>query len=974
MGAETRPLIGRVPELAGVDRVLEAAEHSPAKVVEVVGELGIGKTRLLEELAARAKDRGFTVHSGRGAELERSYPFGLVVDALDDRLAELDPGALNPLGAEAREQLGAVFPSLARYGAAEEGLGVERYRAHYAIRALLELLARRGKLALILDDVHWSDEASQELLAHLIRRRPDAPLAIALAFRPTQAPDTVAAALHDAERTGGVDRIVLGPLTGTEAEVLLGSDLDADLRAAIYRDGGGNPFYLEQLARASARSHPVSRPASTDPDADAVLPGVPDVVSAALADEFAALRERTRETARAAAVAGEAFGAVFVAEVMEVPVDDVLSELDELIAADVIRAAEPAQFRFRHPIVRRAVYDSAPGAWLVGAHRRAAAALVRRDASVVQRAHHLERSADSGDEDAIAVLIEAAGATMTLAPATAARFYDAALRLLPDGDRGHERRLELLVPLAVALATAGRLERSREIVREILGLLSGGEAEHVEVVAQMAGIDHLLGNYEDANALLDATLERLPPAPSPEGTKLLLELAAGRYFQSDWEGVREHADHARRFATECSERILMAEAGSVLVIAQCALGDAPTAREEVAAAGERIDGLDDAGLAAHLDAGFWLGVAEIHLGRYADAIRHLTRGLDIARRTGQGYMLVQLHSALGSTLVLTGRLDEARQQALEGVEVARLSGVANLIGWAQAAFAWSALRRGELEDAVAAGEEVERLIKDMATPPMTAGVCALAEARVEAGSPEPGRDGLLTAYGGAELPGIEPVFRPWAYELLTRAELAMGEVDAAARWAARSRDQAALLGLGRDAAWALTAHGLVELARGNAADAGARAQEAARLADESASPIHAGRARIVAGDALARGVDREAAAATLEAAHRELGRCGAARYRDEAEEMLRELGRRVRRRGGPHRAGSGVSALTERELEVTKLVAERLTNREIAERLFLSEKTVERHLSRIFKKLGAASRVEVARAFEREDGAAQTSA
>ena len=969
MALESRPLVGRVPELAGLDRVLDAARQPPGNVVEVVGELGIGKTRLLDELAVRAAESGFAVHSGRGAELERSFPFGLVVDALDERLAELDPGALNPLGADARQRLGAVFPALAHYAGTDAGLGVERYRAHYAIRSLLELLAARGRLLLILDDVHWADEASLELLAHLIRRRPDAPLAIALGFRPTQAPEILAAALHDAERTEGVDRVALGPLTGTEADELLG-ELGTDVRRAIYQDSGGNPFYLEQLARASGRTRTRHRPASTDPDVDASLPGVPDVIREALAEEFEELPERTQDVARAAAVVGETFGPASVAEVAGLREEDVLVELDGLIDADLIRPAEPAQFRFRHPVVRRAVYDSAPRAWLVGAHRRAAASLTDEDGSVVLRAHHLERSADSGDEESIGVLAEAAAATLTLAPATAARFYEAALRLLPEDDRTGERRLELLVPLALSLATAGRLQASRAIVGEILGLLPTGQTEHVQVVAQMAAIDHLLGNYLEANALLETTLERLPAAPSSEGTAMLLEMAAGRYFESDWEGMRRHADHARRFATASGEKALLGEAGSVLVIAECALGDAPTALEEVAVAAELIDELDADELAAHLDAGFWLSVAEIHLGRYTDAIRHLKRGLELARRTGQGYMLVQLHSALGSAFALAGWLNEARAQAVEGVEVARLSGVTNLIGWAQAGFAWAALRRGELEDAIVAGEEVERLMKDLATPPMTAGVCALAEARTESGSPELGREGLLSAYGGAELPAIEPVFRPWAYELPTRAELALGDPDAAAGWAGRCRDQAERLGLGRDRAWALTAQAAVELARGEASVAAATAKRAVELAHEASSPIHAGRAGIVAGEALARSGDRGGAKRTLQAAHRELAWCDAARYTDEAEELLRDLGERVRRRGGPHRAGRGMGALTERELDVARLVSERPTNREIAERLFLSEKTVERHMSRIFRKLGVDSRVDVAREFERAVGPA----
>jgi ATP/maltotriose-dependent transcriptional regulator MalT len=973
MGA-ARPLVGRTPELAGVDRVLGAAHSAPATVVQVVGELGIGKTRLLEEVAERAEAQGFDVHSGRGAELERSIPFGLVVDALDRRLAELEPGSLNRLGAETREQLGAVFPALAHLGRPEGGLGVERYRAHYAIGALLELLAARAPLVLLLDDVHWADEASLELLAHMIRRRPEAPLVVALAFRPTQAPHTLTAALHDAERGGGVDRIALGPLTATEADELLGTALDSDLRAAIYSDGGGNPFYLQQLARVSAKPHPVPRAGSTDPSVDASLPGVPDVVVTALADELAALSERSREVARAAAVAGETFNPELIAEIAELSPEDVLSDLDDLIESDLVRPATSGQFRFRHPIVRRAVYDSAPAAWLVGAHSRAADALESRDASLLQRAHHVERFAATGDDDAIAILTQAGHATTVLAPATAARFFEAALKLLPEGDGTGGRRLELLVPLVMAQATAGRLEAGRETVGEILPHLAADQPAHVAAVAQMGAIDHLLGNYEEANALLRATLERLPPAPAAEGAALLLELAAGSYFESDWTGMSEHAEDARRYAQECCRNGYQGEAGSMVALAACALGDAPTAGDELAAAADLIDALDADQLAPHLDASFWLGVGEIHLGRYAKAVRHLERALEISRRTGQGYMLVQLHVGLASTFVLSGRLEKAHAHALDVVEIGRLCEVPNLVAWAHTAYAWAALRMGELGDAIAAGEEVERVMQSLATPPMTAGMCALAEARVEAGSPERGRDGLLAAYHGPELSGMEPIFKPWAYELLTRAELAHGDVEAAAGWAERARDAAAILGLGRDLSWALTASALVALARGEPGEAAAHAREAARLGDESSSPIHAGRARIVLGEALAANDDRDAARGALEEAHRELGGCGAARYKDEAEGLLRQMGERVRRRGGPHRAGRGVEALTERERDVTKLVAERLTNREIAERLYLSEKTVERHMSRIFQKLGVESRVDVARKFERDSGAAETPA
>jgi ATP/maltotriose-dependent transcriptional regulator MalT len=280
-------------------------------------------------------------------------------------------------------------------------------------------------------------------------------------------------------------------------------------------------------------------------------------------------------------------------------------------------------------------------------------------------------------------------------------------------------------------------------------------------------------------------------------------------------------------------------------------------------------------------------------------------------------------------------------------------------------FAWAALRAGDLDAALVAGEDVERLLARWPTVPMMGGICALSEARVEAGAPEHGRDALLAVYGGADLEGIEPIFRPWAYEILTRAELAAERLDAAAEWATRACETAAVLGLGRDRASALTAHAAVALARGDAAAAATTAQEAARVADSSSSPVHAGRARTLAGEALDRAGDRESAVRELVEGHRQLRACGAARYADEAAAVLRRLGRRPPRGGQRREPGEGLAALSEREREVAELVVARLTNREIAARLFVSQKTVERHMHSIFEKLGVDSRVGVARAVER---------
>jgi DNA-binding NarL/FixJ family response regulator len=148
----------------------------------------------------------------------------------------------------------------------------------------------------------------------------------------------------------------------------------------------------------------------------------------------------------------------------------------------------------------------------------------------------------------------------------------------------------------------------------------------------------------------------------------------------------------------------------------------------------------------------------------------------------------------------------------------------------------------------------------------------------------------------------------------------------------------------------------------------------AALADEVGAPVWAAVARTLAGRALAQLGERERAVAELETAAAELQRCGAVRYRDAAERELRRLGHHIHRRTRPGKADAGIESLTERELQISRLVVDRKTNREIAAELYLSQKTIETHLRNIFRKLDADSRVDVARTIERADRLAQANA
>jgi predicted ATPase len=321
-------LVGRESELKLLDRLLDETCEGSSRFVVVTGEPGIGKTSLLGELLRRAEERGCLVLGGRASEMERELPFGLVVDAFDSYLEALDPQRYERLAADELGELASVFPALRSLRATSEepSTATERFRAHHAVRELIERLAVTQPLVLALDDVHWSDGASLELIGHLVRRRPEAAVLVAATFRTGQAGAALSGALEAAILAGEIERVALGPLAPDEAGRLVAMGENGD-REQLYRERGGNPFYLLQLARSAAAGEV---PAGDGDARDAA--GVPSAVTAAIGRELAALPAPVRAFAQAASVAGDPFELDLAIATAAVPEPDALAALDELVA------------------------------------------------------------------------------------------------------------------------------------------------------------------------------------------------------------------------------------------------------------------------------------------------------------------------------------------------------------------------------------------------------------------------------------------------------------------------------------------------------------------------------------------------------------------------------------------------------------------------------------------------------------------
>jgi DNA-binding CsgD family transcriptional regulator/tetratricopeptide (TPR) repeat protein len=968
--AAAEHLIGRAAELSSIDRCVEALEQGRPGAIELVGEPGIGKTRLLAELAARADARGHLVLSGSASELERDLPFWVFVDALDEYLQGLEPWRLDDLDDGVRAELATVFPSLSSLAAGRQVAPQhERYRSHRAVRALLELLATEQPLVLMLDDLHWCDPASIELLGALLHRPPAAPVLLALAARPRQTAERLAAALDRAHRSETLARLELVALTSGEAGELLGEAVAGDHAAVLYEESGGNPFYLQQLARTRKPG------AGTMPIApDLTLGGVevPATVVAALAEELGLLPERARRLLEGAAVAGDPFDPDLAGEAAGVAAPNVIGALDDLLLLDLIRPTDvPRRFRFRHPLVRRAVYEATAGGWRLGAHERAAIALARRGSPASVRAIHIEIAAREGDRGAVDVLREAGEAAAARAPASAARWFEAALRLLPQTAPAREK-VELLLAHSGALAATGRFADSHSSLLEGMRLVpeEADGALRVRLVSACASVEHLLGRHKQARARLESALDELDDPGSPEAVALMIELAADSLYRAEYDAMRGWAARATAAAAALGDRSLVAAALGVRALAGALSGVIPDARAHRDDAAALIDALGDDELARRLDALVHLATADMYLDRFDASGRHAERALGIGRATGQGDLFPLIYPMLGTALWMQGRVAESGEVLDGAVEAARL--VDNLQGVAWNLFnrTFAAIAAGDVQIALATAEQSVEIAKDLDEGMLSGHAAwALAAARFESGRAEEAADLLVADVGGEELRRIPGGWRAVALDLLTRCRLDSGRRPEAERAAAAASVCAQEIGLPMTSAMAALATSAIALDAGDAASAAASALEAAAVLEDVGAAYYAATARALAGRALAQAGEPERAAVELEHAAAAFDSFGSARHRASAERELRKLGRRIHRRSRPGRAdATGVGSLTARELEIARLVVDRRTNPEIAAELFLSPKTVETHLRNVFHKLDVSSRVDVARAVEAADG------
>jgi ATP/maltotriose-dependent transcriptional regulator MalT len=960
MAAKNEVVVGRAAELATLNRLLDDTSAGAANTVFLCGEPGIGKTHVLGELVRQAEGRGCLVLEGSAAEFEQELPFGVVIDALDAYLESLEDRSVDRLAADGLEDLADVFPALRSVRSSGGGTptATERFRVYYAVRELLERLAAKQPMVLVLDDLHWADGASIELVAHLIRRPPEASILLAGTFRTGQASAALVAAIDAADRAGDVERLELGPLALHEAAELLG-DTDSGRRERLYLESGGNPFYLLQLARVSANGHQQARDDSAQ---------VPATVVSAIAQELAGLSPAARTFVEAAAVVGDPFELDLAVATADVDEGAALGCLDELVARELVRPAPvPRRFQFRHPLVRAAVYQSSPAGARLAAHGRCAEALAAQGAPATSRAHHVEQAARTGDAGALAVLLEAGDATAQRLPSTAARWFQAALRLLP-ANAPIEERVRLVTAAATALTTVGRLGEARSVLLDGFDAVPATEIElRVRLTAACAGIEQQIGLHDESHVRLVSALDELTDRSSEAGAALMVALASEGFHRMTYDTMKSWGEAAVAAAAPLGNRMLLASAEAVTALGCSFTLDREGAESHCLAAAGIIDAMTDEELAVRLDAVGHLAGTELYVERFEECAAHAARGIAVARAAGRNDVFPTLYPCLGTSQWLLGHFAQSIELFDDAVEAARLTGNVHSVAWSLVNLSFAALMAGDLDLAMRTGEESVDLIGASGDTFVSAlATVILGWVVADSGDPSRGLEIMVTGCGGDDLPRIPGGWRATYLEVVARCYLTMGRVDDAQLAAERAMAIAEQVDLPRTWAMAHRAAADVALHLGDARTAVEHARASVTGAEHCSARVDAALSRVVLGRALALSGDVAAAAGELERAAADFDSYGSLRSRDAAEHELRKLGHRVHRRSAPGKvSGAGLEALSGRELEVARLVVDRRTNPEIAADLFLSLKTVESHMRNIFRKLGVTSRVEVARLAER---------
>ena len=914
-GEWVAPVVGRRAELEVARQFLGGLSNGSAHLV-FEGPAGIGKSTVWAAALGLARNDGAIVLVTRPSNADTAVPWA----GLSDLLGSVEPTTLAALPEPQRR---AVEIALSRR---EPDAGpFDELSVRLGTLAVLHALAGDGPVILAIDDLQWLDSATSGVLAFALKRVAPARVGLLAAHR-VAAGDPLAdagsaggakiqllAALHDDSLT----RAAIGPLDEDPLRAIVRDQVGVDVAQAavneICRISGGNPLYAIELARSGDL---------------ASAPGIRGVVEA----RFAALSERARSIAVAVAVAGPIPWADVQALVRD-PISE--RDLDEAIRAGFV-ASSGGRIAFTHPLLQAVVYGLASEPTRQRLHR----AFAERFTESEEAPRHLA-TATTGPDASVARLIDAAAdrARRRGAPDVAANLYMEAARLTPADDADALARRE--IEAALAAFAAGDSAVARRTLESVASRAGG--SRHAEALQRLAGV---IWAVEGDRAGMEAFQRALPAAsgdPAIEGD-IHDNLAWLVCWSGDMPKAYDHVRTAREIAERLGDPALLAR-----VLDKFGQIEFQTGRSSgLDAAARAIE--YEASIGPAGEAAFNRIVILMWSDRLDEAREALETSLVRARAEGNLRLRQDLINVLGIVEYRAGNLPAARERIDEALDYAVAFGFGTEASRRTRALVDVA--QGVADDALATvGDMLPKARENGDAWAVIRYLAIAGGAHLARGDVSAAADALDEAWGLCQQVGVvEPgIFRLDADAV--EALVAADRLDRAEAVLAGFERQSNAVGRPWGIASATRGRALLEAARGNLDAALERANEAVRLSESLGQPIELGRAQLVAGTIARRAGRRSEARAHLGSAVETFERLGARLWRAQAEAELGRISGRAPSTGG----------LTPTEERVAALVAEGLTNQEVAARLFVTVRTVETNLTRIYQKLGVRSRTELSR-------------
>lgn len=919
-----RELVGRERELLQLERQLSALSEGSASVTVLQGPPGLGKTRLLQQATLAARRAGVRFGIGAAQETERLVPMAALLEALF--------GSAEPL---------LDRDSLAGLSAVHE----QRYWLLQELQSLLERASLASPMVICLDDLQWADPGTVAAVRALPERLAQSPIAWFFACRTGEASVELRSAFESLGQLGGemvslqeIDRDAVAALMGE----MLGATPSKDL-VSLARGANGSPFLVVELVAGLLEERLLEVAGGR---AELLSAGLPRRLQDSMRQRLGRLSLAARRLVTVAAVMGRRSAFECLVLMMESSPSELLVPLEELLACNVL-VQRGDELEFRHDLIREAVLETLPVAARHALQRQSADVLLASGAPPVEVALQVAASSKPGDQRAIGILREAADQLRASDPDAAASLSRRAFELARSSD---PLRGQLAAETAIALHAAGRVAEGQAFADEALRDILPAEDE-AKVLLSLAG---MLSLAPDVRGSMGAHALALPDISAEVRARHLAALAHNRIAAGRMAEAREVLDIAREVVDEHGD----ATARFTLEMARAAFeytnGRFAAAQEILLAGMRQRHGTQDEARVRLSEQ--WRSEVLVALDDESEALRVSVESLVNAQRDRQAWAVRWFESSRGRQLFQFGHLHDAAASLKgllafdpdsDGVSVVDVAGLV--------ALSRVATHIGDIGLMVQTGKLVQPIL-GASEPNLQRHAAWLLAMQLMANSDAEAARATLLHVASADGEGVMPVYPVDVADppQLVRIAMAAGDKEMAAITTAVADDRAhanprvpALLGI--------AAH-----ARGLLLGDASELDTAVRFLEQSARPLamtsaveDRGRLAVAAGD-------RRIAVESFHRALASFSALGATWDAARVRSRLRGLGVRTRVQSSrqPQSAWAG---LTESELAVIRLVARGLTNREVAERLFVSPHTVGQHLRHVFAKLGITSRVELAR-------------